>query len=259
MVYAHEEWTMPDDRIPMTREGYEKLKTELSHFNDVKMIEITKRVATAREMGDLSENAEYHAAREDQGMLQAQIDLLRSKLALAMILDPALLPKDVVVFGTRVVVKDLDGGDNETFELVGDVGQVAHDLEDALANGPEELFDARACFQIEDAEVEGGDRFFLDLERVVVGLLEVLPGDALVGLVELLDDLVLVAVQRRGNFPVEDLVGAEDVEDQRRVVRDERATRLGDDVGMRNVGGGAGLGDLADNVARVLLQRVVHR
>ena len=119
MVYAHEEWTMPDDRIPMTREGYEKLKTELSHFNDVKMIEITKRVATAREMGDLSENAEYHAAREDQGMLQAQIDLLRSKLALAMILDPALLPKDVVVFGTRVVVKDLDGGDNETFELVG--------------------------------------------------------------------------------------------------------------------------------------------
>ena len=102
MVYAHEEWTMPDDRIPMTREGYEKLKTELSHFNDVKMIEITKRVATAREMGDLSENAEYHAAREDQGMLQAQIDLLRSKLALAMILDPALLPKDVVVFGATL-------------------------------------------------------------------------------------------------------------------------------------------------------------
>src|SRR5947207_11086611 len=62
---------MTDDRIPMTREGYEKLKAEVSHLNDVKMIEVTKRVATARDMGDLSENAEYHAAREDQGMLQA--------------------------------------------------------------------------------------------------------------------------------------------------------------------------------------------
>jgi transcription elongation factor GreA len=63
---------MADDRIPMTREGYEKLKTELSHLNDVKMIEVTKRVAAARDLGDLSENAEYHAAREDQGLLQAR-------------------------------------------------------------------------------------------------------------------------------------------------------------------------------------------
>ena len=69
---------MADDRIPMTREGYEKLKAELSHLNDVKMIEVTKRVAAARDLGDLSENAEYHAAREDQGLLQAQIDLLRT-------------------------------------------------------------------------------------------------------------------------------------------------------------------------------------
>ena len=74
---------MADDRIPMTREGYEKLKAELSHLNDVKMIEVTKRVASARDLGDLSENAEYHAAREDQGLLQAQIDLLRTKLAKA--------------------------------------------------------------------------------------------------------------------------------------------------------------------------------
>src|SRR5215211_7231549 len=109
---------MADDRIPMTREGYEKLKTELSHLNDVKMIEVTKRVATAREMGDLSENAEYHAAREDQGLLQAQIDLLRTKLGKAFILDPSQLPKDTVVFGTKVKVMDLDMDEEETFELV---------------------------------------------------------------------------------------------------------------------------------------------
>ena len=110
---------MADDRIPMTREGYEKLKAELSHLNDVKMIEVTKRVATAREMGDLSENAEYHAAREDQGLLQAQIDLLRTKLAKAYIIDPSQLPKDTVVFGSKVKVMDLDMDEEETFELVG--------------------------------------------------------------------------------------------------------------------------------------------
>jgi transcription elongation factor GreA len=55
---------MTDDRIPMTRDGYDKLKVELDRLRGYEMIEITKRVATAREMGDLSENAEYHAARE---------------------------------------------------------------------------------------------------------------------------------------------------------------------------------------------------
>ncbi len=110
---------MADDRIPMTREGYEKLKSELAHLKDVKMIEVTKRIATAREMGDLSENAEYHAAREDQGQLQAQIDLVQSKLNKAFIVDPSQLPKDSVVFGARVTVKDLDEGDEEEFELVG--------------------------------------------------------------------------------------------------------------------------------------------
>jgi len=126
---------MADDRIPMTREGYEKLKTELSHLNDVKMIEVTKRVASARDLGDLSENAEYHAAREDQGLLQAQIDLLRTKLAKAMIIDPSQLPKDTVVFGSKVKVKDLDGGDEEEFELVGP-GQDNPDQNRILTTSP---------------------------------------------------------------------------------------------------------------------------
>jgi len=126
---------MADDRIPMTREGYEKLKTELSHLNDVKMIEVTKRVASARDLGDLSENAEYHAAREDQGLLQAQIDLLRTKLAKAMIIDPSQLPKDTVVFGAKVKVKDLDGGDEEEFTLVGP-GQDDPDQNRILTTSP---------------------------------------------------------------------------------------------------------------------------
>ncbi|MFP6602481.1 MAG: transcription elongation factor GreA, partial [Pirellulaceae bacterium] len=76
-------------------------------------------IAAARAEGDLSENAEYHAQREAMGMLQAKINLMRSELARASIVDPSKLPKDEVVFGATVTVKDLDYGDEEQFTLVG--------------------------------------------------------------------------------------------------------------------------------------------
>jgi transcription elongation factor GreA len=110
---------MSSDRVPMTREGYEKEKAKLDHMQNVEMIEVAKRIKDAREMGDLSENAEYHAAREDQGMLQARIDALKDRLARASIVDQNSLPKDAVVFGARVKIKNLDSGDSEVYELVG--------------------------------------------------------------------------------------------------------------------------------------------
>ena len=110
---------MSDERIPMTREEYDALKAKIDHMQSVQMIEITKRVATAREMGDLSENAEYHAAREDQGMLQAKINHLKNELAMADIIDMNNVNKDVVAFGAQVRVKDLDLDEEETYILVG--------------------------------------------------------------------------------------------------------------------------------------------
>ena len=110
---------MTIDRIPMTREGFDKKKADLDRLKNVEMLEVTKRVATARDMGDLSENAEYHAAREDQGLLQARIRMIEDELARAYIVDPASLPKDTVVFGCRVKVRDLDMEEDEVFELVG--------------------------------------------------------------------------------------------------------------------------------------------
>lgn len=110
---------MTNERIPITREGYEKLKTDLDRMQNVEMVEVAKRIAAARELGDLSENAEYHAAREDQGMLQARIDALKDKLSRAMFIDKNALPSDAVVFGARVKVKDLDLDEEESFELVG--------------------------------------------------------------------------------------------------------------------------------------------
>jgi transcription elongation factor GreA len=110
---------MTNERIPMTREGYEKLKADLDRMQNAEMIEVAKRIAAARELGDLSENAEYHAAREDQGMLQARIDALKDKLSRAYFMDRNNIPADAVAFGARVRVKDLDLGDEEVFELVG--------------------------------------------------------------------------------------------------------------------------------------------
>jgi len=126
---------MADDRIPMTREGYEKLKTELDRLRGSDMIELTKRVATAREMGDLSENAEYHAAREDQGILQARINDLSDRLSRAVIVDTSTLPKDTIAFGSKVKVMDLDIDEEETFELVGP-GQENPDKGRILTSSP---------------------------------------------------------------------------------------------------------------------------
>ena len=107
------------DLIPMTRAGYEKIKADLEHLEGVEMPAIAARVAAARSEGDLSENAEYHGARESQGMLQAKINLLRDKLARAQLIDTNNAPKDEVSLGCTVVVKDLDFGDTEEFTLVG--------------------------------------------------------------------------------------------------------------------------------------------
>jgi transcription elongation factor GreA len=107
------------ERVPMTRAGYNKIKAEMDELQNEKMPEIEKRIAAARAEGDLSENAEYHGARESQGLLMAKINLLREKLAHATIMDTSKLPKDVVTFGCTIVVKDLDFGDEEEFTLVG--------------------------------------------------------------------------------------------------------------------------------------------
>ena len=110
---------MTEERIPMTREGYDKLKAEVDHMMGVEMIAITMRVADARGEGDLSENAEYHATREEQGMLQAKINEIRDKLGRATIIDPSQRPKDLVIFGSTVRVLDVDMNEEETFTLVG--------------------------------------------------------------------------------------------------------------------------------------------
>ena len=107
------------DRIPMTRTGYDKLKAELDHMQNVEMREAEDRVANARAEGDLSENAEYHGARETLAMLHARANALRDRLSRAILVDPSKAPRDEVAFGATVVLKDLDLDEEEEFTLVG--------------------------------------------------------------------------------------------------------------------------------------------
>ncbi|MFM2003430.1 MAG: transcription elongation factor greA [Planctomycetota bacterium] len=104
---------------PMTREGYERLKAEVTRLETVELPLVAQKLADARAEGDLKENAEYHAQRENQGLLMAKINQIKSKLANASIVDTSSLPKDTVAFGAAVKVRDLEFGDDETFTLVG--------------------------------------------------------------------------------------------------------------------------------------------
>ena len=102
----------------MTQSGYEKVRAELKELEAQKP-GILERIATARAEGDLSENAEYHGAREALALLDAKIGELRYKLSVAEIVDESALPNDEIAFGCTVRVKDLDYDEEETLTLVG--------------------------------------------------------------------------------------------------------------------------------------------
>ena len=107
------------DKVYMSKDGYQRLTKELDEMKNVKRADIQEAIATARAFGDLKENAEYHAAREAQGLLEARIRQLEDKLARTEIVDSSNIPTDAIHFGAKVEVEDLDTGDIENYELVG--------------------------------------------------------------------------------------------------------------------------------------------
>jgi transcription elongation factor GreA len=107
------------DRHPISREGYDKLVEEIKHLEQVEMPKIAQAIANARSEGDLSENAEYHGQRENQGLMQAKINQLKTRLAYCYIADKADMPKGVVAFGSTVTVRDLKLDEEESYEFVG--------------------------------------------------------------------------------------------------------------------------------------------
>jgi transcription elongation factor GreA len=107
------------ERIPITKEGYERLKKELEQLKSVDRPKTIEAIEVARAHGDLSENAEYDAAKERQSFIEGRISELSYKLANADIIDPTKLSKDKVVFGCRIRLENVDSGDEVTYQLVG--------------------------------------------------------------------------------------------------------------------------------------------
>ena len=105
---------------PITKEGYEKVKAKLTELK-AEFETLPAIIAEAREKGDLIENAEYHAAKERQGLLNAQISKLEGDLAGCEIIDPASLDKDTVTFGKRVKVKDKNRNAAFEYRIVGEL------------------------------------------------------------------------------------------------------------------------------------------
>jgi transcription elongation factor GreA len=107
------------DRYPMTPEGHESLTHELKHLTTVERPRISKEIGVAREHGDLRENAEYHAAKEKQGQVEARISHLEGMLSRAEVIDPSQLFGAKVKFGAYVELEDIDNGEMRLYRIVG--------------------------------------------------------------------------------------------------------------------------------------------
>jgi transcription elongation factor GreA len=106
-------------KVPITRQGYRNLMRELSRLKRVDRLQAMKAIEEARSHGDLTENAEYDAAKERQGLIEAKIRDIESRLSHSEIIDTKDLPSDRVVFGCVVVLENLDTGQQVQYEIVG--------------------------------------------------------------------------------------------------------------------------------------------
>jgi transcription elongation factor GreA len=113
------QWRETVDRIPVTRDGFESIKRELEHLKRVERPQNIRAIEEARAHGDLSENAEYAAAKDRQSFIEGRIGELEYKLANAEVINTENLPKDKAVFGSRVVLENLETGEDVEYLLVG--------------------------------------------------------------------------------------------------------------------------------------------
>jgi transcription elongation factor GreA len=107
------------EKIPLTKEGYEKMKRELEKLKTTERPQNIKAIEEARAHGDLSENAEFEAAKERQAFIESRISRLEYNLANADIIDPSRMPKDKAMFGHFVCLENIDTGDDVKYQLVG--------------------------------------------------------------------------------------------------------------------------------------------
>ena len=112
-------WSITLERIPVTKQGFEVLKKELEKLKKIERPQNIKAIEEARAHGDLSENAEYAAAKDRQGFIEGRISELEFKLANIDIIETDKLPKDRAVFGCKVVLENIETGEDVSYQLVG--------------------------------------------------------------------------------------------------------------------------------------------
>lgn len=108
------------EKIPMTVSGYRTLESELKNLKGVQRPAVIEAIAEAREHGDLSENAEYHAAKEQQSLIEGRVMEIEDKLSRAQVIDASTLSGDTVKFGATVTVIDEDTDEEKVYQIVGD-------------------------------------------------------------------------------------------------------------------------------------------
>jgi transcription elongation factor GreA len=104
----------------MTPAGHKWMKDRLKHLKDIERPRVSKAIEIARGHGDLSENADYDAAKEEQGMIEARVREYEAKLALSQVIDPMSLSGEKVMFGATVAIEDADSGEEKTYTIVGE-------------------------------------------------------------------------------------------------------------------------------------------
>jgi transcription elongation factor GreA len=108
------------DKVPMTSSGYDRLEVELKRLKTVERPDVIKAIATAREHGDLSENAEYHAAKERQAFIEGRVGELEEMIRMAEVIDVSQLSGNTVKFGAIVTLADEDTDEETTYQIVGE-------------------------------------------------------------------------------------------------------------------------------------------
>lgn len=147
------------EKIPLTRAGFEKLEAELKHLKTVERPAIISAISEAREHGDLSENAEYHSAKEKQSFIEGRIKELEGVISLAEVIDPSKL-SGTIKFGATVELVDEDTDEEKTYQIV---GEYEADIENGKLNIKSPLARALIGKDVGDSvevRTPGGDRAY---------------------------------------------------------------------------------------------------
>ena len=148
------------EKVPMTPTGFRQLEEELRRLRTIERPAVVKAIAEARAHGDLSENAEYHAARDRQSFIEGRVGELEDKLARAEVIDPASVSGDRVMFGAQVLLVDEDTEEEATYRIVGqDESDVAQGLLSVSSPLARAMIGKRVADQIE-VDAPGGSRYY---------------------------------------------------------------------------------------------------